>query len=72
MVFALASHSFGAMCWTAACVDPEVGGGVTTSQNHIAIGFLSNTGMDPLENHKATKPEFNVGPSLTHQQNAIK
>ena len=25
------------------------------------IGFLSNTGPDPLKNHKATKPEFNVG-----------
>ena len=27
------------------------------SQN---IGFLSNTGPDPLKNHKATKPTFNV------------
>ena len=27
------------------------------------IGFLSNTGPDPLKNHKATKPEFNVGSS---------
>ena len=25
------------------------------------IGFLSNTGPDPLKNHKATKPAFNVG-----------
>ena len=33
------------------------------SQN---IGFLSNTGPDPLNNHKATKPAFNVGPSLCH------
>ena len=31
--------------------------------NHKAIGFLSNTGPDPLENQKATKPAFNVGPS---------
>ena len=30
------------------------------SQN---IGFLSNTGPDPLKNHKTTKPAFNVGPS---------
>ena len=30
------------------------------SQN---IGFPSNTGLDPLKNHKATKPTFNVGPS---------
>ena len=24
---------------------------------------LSNTGPDPLENHKSTKPEFHAGPS---------
>ena len=33
-------------------------------ENHKNIGFLSNTGPDPLKNHKATKPAFNVGPSL--------
>ena len=38
------------------------------SQN---IGFLSNTGLDPLKNLKATKPAFNVGPSLARQGNAI-
>ena len=32
---------------------------------------LSNTGLDPLKNQKATKPAFNVGPSLARQQNAI-
>ena len=38
--------------------------GVQTPQkNHNNIGFLSNTGPDPLKNHKATKPEFTVGPS---------
>ena len=37
------------------------------SQN---IGFLSNTGPDPLKNHKATKPEFNVG-SSARQRNVI-
>ena len=26
-------------------------------------GFLCNTALDPLKNHKATKPAFNVGPS---------
>ena len=36
-----------------------------------AIGFLSNNDADPLENHKATEPEFNVGPSSSHQQNVI-
>ena len=30
---------------------------------HKNIGFLSNTGPDPLENHKTTKPAFNVWPS---------
>ena len=31
-------------------------------KNHKEIGFLSNTGPDPLEKHKATKPAFVVGP----------
>ena len=38
------------------------------SQN---IGFLSNTGPDPMKNHKATKPAFNVEPSLDRQRKAI-
>ena len=25
-----------------------------------AIGFLCNTGLDPLKNHKATKPALNL------------
>ena len=29
-------------------------------KNHENIGFLSKTGPDTLENHKATKPAFNV------------
>ena len=41
-------------------------------KNHKNIGFLSNTGLNPLENHKATKLAFNVGPLLAHQRNAIK
>ena len=28
------------------------------------MGFLSNSGPDPYKNHKATKPAFNVSPSL--------
>ena len=32
-------------------------------KNHKNIGVLSNTDPDPLKNHKATKPEFNAGPS---------
>ena len=35
-------------------------------------GSLSNTGPDTLENHKATKPAFNVGPSLARQQSISK
>ena len=30
-------------------------------KNHKGFGFLSNTSPDPLKNHKATKPAFNVG-----------
>ena len=47
-------------------VDPEGRGGQgvwNPSKNHKNIGFLSNTGQDPLKNHKATKPAFNVGQS---------
>ena len=40
----------------------------TYIQKITAIGFLSNTCPDSLENHKATKPLFNVGPSLAHQR----
>ena len=38
---------------------------------NTCIGILSDTGLDPLERHKYTKPAFSVGPSSTHQQNAI-
>ena len=47
------------------------GGSDPPLKNHKNLGFLSNTGLDPLKNHKATKPEFNVGPSSARQQNAI-
>ena len=48
------------------------GTGVRTPlKNHKNIGFLSNTGLDPLSNHKANKPAFNVGSPLALQQNAI-
>ena len=32
--------------------------------NHKNIGFLGNIVPDPLKNHKATKPAFNVGPMM--------
>ena len=35
---------------------PRGGQGVGTPQKHTAIWYLSNTGPDPLKNHKATKP----------------
>ena len=35
------------------------------------IKGFSNTCPDSLKDYKATKPEFNVGPSWTHQRNAI-
>ena len=48
------------------------GHGVSTPpENSQKIGFLSCTGPDPLKNHKATKPAFNVGPSSARQRNAI-
>ena len=59
------------------CADPERGGGGgaegpdTPSKNHKNIGFLSNTGLDPLKNQKATQPTFNVGPSSARRRNAI-
>ena len=34
------------------------------------IGFLSNTGLDPPKNNKATKPTFKVGPSSARQRTA--
>ena len=51
--------------------NPERAEGVRTLENHKAKGFLSNTGSDPLENHKGTKPAFNVGPTSARQRNAI-
>ena len=38
------------------------------SQNY---SFFSNSGPDSLKNHKATKPAFNVGPSLARKRNVI-
>ena len=48
------------------------GGGIRTPQKiHKNIGSLSNTGSDPLKNHKATKPALKVGPPSARQGNAI-
>ena len=40
-------------------------------ENRKNVGFLSNTGPDPLNNQKASKPAFNVGPPSARQRNAI-
>ena len=42
------------------------GGPDPTLKNHKNIGFLSNTGPDPLANHKSTKPEFPAGLLSAH------
>ena len=55
------------------CADPEgEGQGVRTPtlKNQIHIGFISNTGPEPLEIHKATKPAFNVGASAGRSRHA--
>ena len=46
-------------------------GGRTPLKNHKNIGFLRNTGLIPMESHKAIKTAFNVGPSSARKQNAI-
>ena len=50
-------------------MDPEGEQGVWTTpflENHKAIGLIINTGLDPIENHKAVKPAFNFGPAKCH------
>ena len=53
-------------------VDPEGGGGTGGPDPHPQpeksqnIGFLSNTGLDLLKNHKATKPAFIVVSAKPH------
>ena len=42
------------------------------SKRSQKIGFLSNTGPDPLKNRKATWPEFDIRPLLRRQRNAIR
>ena len=40
-------------------------------KNHKNIEFLSNTGPDPLKNHKATRPAFSVERSSARHGNSI-
>ena len=44
-------------------------GGLDPMKNHKNIGFLSNSGPNPLKNH--IKQAFNVGQSSARQQNGI-
>ena len=68
------------LCAENMCGSRGGGGGGQGVQTHLEnyknIGFLNNTGPDPLKNHKATKPEFYVGPSSllssTKKQKKIK
>ena len=46
-------------------------GGLDPPEKSQNIGFLCNTGADPLKNHIAAKPAFNIGPSSARQRNAI-
>ena len=56
------------------CADPGGRQGVQppplTEKSQI-YRVCYNTGQDPLNNYKAIKPAFNVGPSLERQRNAI-
>ena len=58
------------MCENVTCADPEKGQGSGTPWK--ITKFLSKIGLDPLENHKATKPAFNVGLSLARQETPFK
>ena len=49
--------------WGGQGVKVEMG----STENKINRELLNNTGLDPLETHKATKPAFKVGPSSARQ-----
>ena len=59
-----------------ACADPKRWGGDRgsgpPSENHKNIGFLSNTGPDPLKNHKAPKPLPMLGNHLPASEKPFK
>ena len=67
---------FGVVVWSVVCCwhgRIQRGAGVRTSplKNHKnRVSYP--TGPDPLKNHKATEPAFNVWPSLARQRNAIR
>ena len=58
--------SFAVISWKHGLIPEGGGGGGGTGcpdplKNHKNIGFLSNTGPEPLKKSQATKPAFNVG-----------
>ena len=59
------------------CMGGSRGGGGTGGsgppplKNHENIAFLTNTGLDPQENHTATKPAPADGPLSVRQRNTI-
>ena len=65
-------HFYKRTCHISPWADPEGAdtGGLNPPEKSLNIGFLSNTGPDPLKNYKS-KLEFNVGPSSARQRNAI-
>ena len=42
-------------------------GGLEPHEKSQILGFLSNTGLDPLKSHKSTKAAFNFGPLSARQ-----
>ena len=55
------------------CANPEGGQGVRTPpENNKNIGFLSNTGLDPLKNHKTSIQCWAIiGPSAKRHLNGV-
>ena len=47
------------------------GGGGDRGSGPPEIGFPSNNGPDPLTNHEARKPAFNIGPSSARQRRNV-
>ena len=40
-------------------------------ENHKSVGFLGNTGLDPLEKHKASKTAFSFWPLLPDSKTSL-
>ena len=56
------------------CADPEGWGNMGSGhplKYHKNKGVHSNTGPDPMKNHKATNPKVSVGPPSACERNAF-